>query len=95
MSSLAPRRWTRLATRVRAGINRIAAAHPDERVVVFTHGGVIGVAIALATQGRPFAFVGADNASITHLVVAGDRWILRRFNDTDHLDTDLNRRPSR
>ncbi|MGH8932020.1 MAG: histidine phosphatase family protein, partial [Egibacteraceae bacterium] len=77
------------AARVRAGIARIAAGHPDERVAVFTHGGVIGMAVALATQGRPFAFIGSDNASITHLAVVGDDWILRRFNDTGHLGTDF------
>lgn len=81
------------AARVRAGIDRIAAAHPDERVAVFVHGGVIGMIAALATGGRPFAFVGADNASLTHLVVDGERWILRRFNDTGHLGTDLDRPP--
>jgi probable phosphoglycerate mutase len=79
-----------LGARVRAGIARIAAAHPGERVAVFTHGGVIGMAVALATQGRCFAFIEADNGSITQLVV-GDRWILRRFNDTGHLGTDLDR----
>jgi probable phosphoglycerate mutase len=77
--------------RVRAGIGRIAAAHPDERVVVVTHGGVIGTLISLATGAHPFAFVGASNASISHIVVAGDRWIVRRFNDTGHLGTDLDR----
>lgn len=81
------------AERVRTGIERIAAAHPDQRVVVFTHGGVIGMAAGLATGGRPFAFVSADNASITHLVVLRDQWIMRRFNDTGHLDTDLDRPP--
>jgi len=74
-----------LAERTRAAIERIAAAHPDARVAAFTHGGVIGQLVALATGGRPFAFAGADNASITHLVVHGDRWVLRRFNDTGHL----------
>jgi 2,3-bisphosphoglycerate-dependent phosphoglycerate mutase len=78
-----------LVGRVRAAIHRIAAAHPDERVVVFTHGGIVGTVAALATGSRPFAFVAADNASLTHLVVSDDRWILRRFNDTGHLDTDL------
>jgi 2,3-bisphosphoglycerate-dependent phosphoglycerate mutase len=82
-----------LAARVRAGIERIAAAHPDERVAVFTHGGVIGMLVSLATGGRPFAFISADNASITHLVVHDGRWILRRFNDTGHLGTDLDRPP--
>ncbi|MGI8876933.1 MAG: histidine phosphatase family protein [Egibacteraceae bacterium] len=80
-----------LADRVRGALLRIAAAHADQRVVVFTHGGVIGMIVALATDGRPFAFIGADNASITHLVVNGDSWILRRFNDTGHLGTDLDR----
>jgi 2,3-bisphosphoglycerate-dependent phosphoglycerate mutase len=79
--------------RVRAAVGRIVAAHPDQRVAVFTHGGIIGTIAALATESRRFAFVAADNASITHLVVAGDRWILRRFNDTGHLDTDLDRPP--
>lgn len=80
-----------LEKRVREGITRIAEAHRDRRVVVFTHGGVIGTIVSSATGGRRFAFIGADNASITHLVVAGDRWILRRFNDTGHLGTDLDR----
>lgn len=74
-----------LAARTSAALNRIAATHPNQRVAAFTHGGVIGQLVALATGGRPFAFSGADNGSITHLVVAGDRWTLRRFNDTGHL----------
>jgi len=74
-----------LAARVRAAIERIAAAHPDQRVAVFTHGGVIGQIVSMATGAAPFAFIDADNASITQLVVVGDRWIVRRFNDTAHL----------
>jgi 2,3-bisphosphoglycerate-dependent phosphoglycerate mutase len=73
------------AARVRAAIERIAAAHPDQRVAVFTHGGVIGQVLAMATGSQPFAFIGADNASITQLVVMGERWLVRRFNDTAHL----------
>ncbi len=73
------------SARIRAGIERLAAAHPDGRVVSVVHGGVIGEALALATGSRGFAFVGADNASISELVVHGDRWVLRRFNDTAHL----------
>jgi probable phosphoglycerate mutase len=58
-------------------------------VAVFAHGGIIGQILAEATGSRPFALGGADNASISHLVVAGDRWILRRFNDTTHLEDEL------
>jgi probable phosphoglycerate mutase len=72
--------------RVRRAVERIAAAHRDERVVVFTHGGTIGELLAQATGSEPFAFTGADNASISDLVVTPQRWILRRFNDTAHLD---------
>ena len=38
-----------------------------------------------ATGARAFAFNGADNGSIHHLVVLGDEWKLRCFNDTGHL----------
>ena len=76
---------TAFAERVRRGILRIAAAHPDQRVVVVAHGGTIGEALAQATGSRPWAFVGADNGSISRLVVHGDRWTLRGFNDIRHL----------
>lgn len=75
-----------LANRVRAAIGRIAAAHPGQRVAAFSHGGVIGQALALASGSRPFTFLGAENASISRLVIIGDRWIIRGFNDTAHLD---------
>ena len=80
-----------LAGRVRGALERIAGAHPGGRVAVVTHGGVIGQALALATGSRPFAFSGADNASISQLVLTADRWVLRRFNDTAHLADDLSR----
>lgn len=73
------------AARVRGAIQRIAGAHADRTVAVFTHGGVIGQVMAEATGSRPFAFTGSDNCGITHLVVAGDRWFVRTWNDTGHL----------
>ncbi len=79
------------AARVRTGIVNIATAHPDQRVVAFVHGGVIGAALALATGSKPFAFIASANASLNHLVISGDQWILRRFNDTGHLATDLDK----
>jgi probable phosphoglycerate mutase len=75
-----------LAGRVGAAIGRLAAAHPGRRVAAFTHGGVIGQAMAMASGSRPFAFLGAENTSISRLVIVGDRWIVRGFNDTAHLD---------
>jgi 2,3-bisphosphoglycerate-dependent phosphoglycerate mutase len=72
--------------RVRRAIERIAAAHVDQRVAVFTHGGTISELLSQATGSERFAFIGCDNASISHLFVTPPRWILRRFNDTAHLD---------
>jgi 2,3-bisphosphoglycerate-dependent phosphoglycerate mutase len=73
------------AARVRRAVERLAAAHPGERLAVFTHGGVIGQVLAQASGSRRFAFIGADNASISQLVVSGDQWLVRGFNDTAHL----------
>jgi 2,3-bisphosphoglycerate-dependent phosphoglycerate mutase len=74
------------ASRVRAAVERIAADHPGQRVAAFTHGGVIGQALALAARSRPFAFTGAENCSISRLVITPERWIVRGYNDTAHLD---------
>ncbi len=74
------------ASRVTAVIGRIAAAHPGQRVAAFTHGGVIGQALCIAAASRPFAFTMAENASISRLVITAERWIVRGYNDTAHLD---------
>lgn len=72
--------------RVGGALTRIVAAHPGQRVVVVVHGGVIGQALAIATGTSAFSFIGADNASISQLVAMPDPWVLRRYNDTAHLD---------
>jgi 2,3-bisphosphoglycerate-dependent phosphoglycerate mutase len=50
------------------------------------HGGVIGQSLALVTGSSAFGFIGADNASISQVVAMPEPWVLRRFNDTAHLD---------
>jgi probable phosphoglycerate mutase len=67
------------------GFQRIVAAHPDERVVVVSHGGVIGQLLHRVTGSRRFAFSGTDNASISEIVAEPNRIILRRYNDVAHL----------
>jgi probable phosphoglycerate mutase len=74
--------------RLRAAIARLEAAHRGQRVAAFTHGGVIGQVLALASRSRPFAFNTADNASISRLLITPERWWVRGFNDTAHLDGD-------
>jgi 2,3-bisphosphoglycerate-dependent phosphoglycerate mutase len=78
-----------LRARVHRGISRIAADHPNQRVAVVVHGGVIGMIMAIATGAGTFAFAAADNASISQIVVDEERWQVRRFNDTTHLDPAL------
>jgi probable phosphoglycerate mutase len=73
------------SARVRSAVEAIAARHVGEAIAVFTHGGVIGEILAAATGSSLHAFIGADNASVTHLVVTPGRWIVRTFNDTSHL----------
>jgi probable phosphoglycerate mutase len=73
------------AARTEAGLRRVAGAHPGGRVAVFTHGGVISQLLHRATGATRFAFSGADNASISEVVIDGDRLVLRRFNDISHL----------
>ncbi len=75
--------------RLRAAIAEIAAAVPvGTTAVAFVHGAVIGDLCAMATGSRPFAFLNADNGSISSLVVHADgSWLLRSFNETRHLDS--------
>lgn len=72
--------------RVRAAIDRLLVRHSGQRVAVFTHGGVIGQALAITSGSRVFAFNGADNASISRVVSVEGRWLVRSFNDAHHLD---------
>ena len=74
-----------LQQRVDAALRRIVARHPDQLVAAFVHGGIVGHILQLATNSRPFAFNGADNGSISHIVVTAERIVLRRFNDAAHL----------
>ena len=71
--------------RLRAAVERIVATHPGGRVLVFSHGAAIGELLAQASGAQPFAFLNVDNASISKLVVAPERWVVRGFNDTAHL----------
>ncbi|CAM8625156.1 phoE Broad specificity phosphatase PhoE and related phosphatases [Acidimicrobiia bacterium] len=75
-----------LRSRVRSALTRLHLRHPNERVVAVSHGGAIGAALAEATGATSLAFSATDNASIARLVIVGDRWIVRSYNDTGHLD---------
>lgn len=75
-----------VVARVGAALKRIEAAHPGQMVVACIHGGIIGAIMAMATGARPFAFLGAENGSISRVVLHEGRIRVRSFNDTSHLE---------
>lgn len=77
--------WEQLNTRIMGGLHRIQTAHPDELVVAVVHGGVIAHIIAHAAGARHFAFQGADNGSVSRIVMTGGDIVVRSFNDSSHL----------
>ncbi len=84
--------WQALNARITRALTGIAQRHADELVVAVVHGGVIAHIVAHATGAKPFAFNGADNGSISHVVLVQDRILVRRFNDSSHLTMTLNAR---
>ena len=58
----------------------------DARAAAGAGAWAIGMILSLASGSRPFAFLGSGNASISRIVVTGDRWIVRSYNDSAHLD---------
>ena len=81
--------WPTINGRVMRALRRIASRHADELVVAVVHGGIIAHIVAHATGARPFAFNGADNGSISHIVMVDDRILVRRFNDATHLSMEI------
>jgi 2,3-bisphosphoglycerate-dependent phosphoglycerate mutase len=71
--------------RLQRGLRTIVDAHPGGQVVAVVHGGVIGQLLADAIGANGFAFTGADNGSISELVIDHAVQRIRRFNDTAHL----------
>jgi 2,3-bisphosphoglycerate-dependent phosphoglycerate mutase len=77
----------RLRARVAAGLEAmLGAVGPGGAGAAVLHGGVIGELCRQVTGSRPFAFLHADNASISRIVAfATGHRLLRSFNDTAHL----------
>lgn len=70
-----------------AAIEKIAAGHPGERVVVVAHGGILDSVFRRAVgidpgAPRPFELL---NASTSTFFIEEDRWILGTWGDVAHL----------
>lgn len=75
------------SARVRAGMDAVAAAvGPDAIAIAVLHGGVIAEAFRQAAGSLPFAFLYAENASVSRLLrLPSGRWAVGSFNDISHL----------
>jgi probable phosphoglycerate mutase len=75
------------SARVTRSMERLVeAAGPDRTTLAVVHGGVIAEVCSQVTGSRAFAFLYADNGSLTRLMrLPSRRWALIAFNDTAHL----------
>ena len=75
------------AARTRAGLARmVEGLEPGATIAAVVHGGVIGELCRQASDSRPFAFVHADNGSLTRLVLLPEGvWWVRSFNEGAHV----------
>jgi len=80
--------WDDVATRVMTAIERIAAAHPGQRVLVVCHGGVINTILAVLSKNE----LGTGktvilNTSLTTVTRTEDGWTIGSVNEASHLET--------
>jgi 2,3-bisphosphoglycerate-dependent phosphoglycerate mutase len=71
--------------RVMAAVARLHAAHPGERVAVFSHGGLINAFFAAILDLDRDYFFPAANTSVSVARVLGERRLLMALNDITHL----------
>ncbi len=82
-------RLEQLQARVVCTINRLAELHPDDTVVVVTHGGPIRAFFchAFGVGLEAFRRIRVDNCSLTTFSPGSEgRWLLEVLNDVCHLD---------
>ncbi|UQN05788.1 histidine phosphatase family protein [Deinococcus sp. QL22] len=78
-----------LFARCGAAFDRLRVRHPGGRVLVFTHGGVVRVAVGLALGGVPanaWARLSVTNTSLTRVLLGENSGTLLGFNDDAHLE---------
>ena len=78
---------SQLHERVSAGLQKLAADHPGQTVIVVTHGGVLDIVNRLV-RGNPLSrardFL-IPNAAINWVSVRGGSWRLESWGQTEHL----------
>jgi probable phosphoglycerate mutase len=94
MRFLKTRRWSefpgaesddQVRRRVLQTLDELAEKHPKQRVVAFTHGGIINAALAIATGASSLVVVSPENGSITSIYLRPKPPLVVTVNDTAHL----------
>jgi alpha-ribazole phosphatase len=81
--------FAQTAERVKSVFSEITKAHPDGTVLLIAHGGAFQSLICLAlgiSIDRYWQF-GMDNAGLSELNIYPEGGVLRRLNDTSHLES--------
>lgn len=74
-----------LRARIISALERIAGEHPDGRVVVVSHAGAIGAAVAGLVGAVPDAFYFAGHASVNRIFHGDGRFMTHSLNEVGHL----------
>lgn len=94
MRFLKSRRWSEfpgseadeaVRRRVSETMEELVERHPKQRVVAFTHGGIINAALAIATGSPTLVLVSPENASVTSIYLRPRPPLVVTVNDTAHL----------
>ncbi len=86
--------WLEFSVRVQHALNQVLAEYEGKTVALVTHGGVIQASFlyffGYTASVLPRAGVDVGNTSITHWYKpeSRPRWVLERFNDMHHLETE-------
>ncbi|WP_291423231.1 histidine phosphatase family protein [Deinococcus sp.] len=85
--------WAAFRARVRAALGDVLHLPAASRVLVFTSGGVIGLAVALALDAPDASALKVNwrvkNGSLTRFTFGGGRFTLDTFNEESHLTPEL------
>lgn len=85
-----------LRKRVAGAVDEIADAHPNGCAAVFTHGGIINAALAIAIESPRLVIISPENASVTSIFMRPRPPLVVTVNDASHLGSErdpLRRRP--
>ncbi|MER3521598.1 MAG: hypothetical protein C4317_05140 [Acidimicrobiia bacterium] len=94
MRFLETRRWSEfpgsegddsVRERVTLVMEELVELYPKQRVVAFTHGGIINAALAIAIESPWLVLASPENASVTSIYLRPKPPLVVTVNDTSHL----------